>query len=106
MSLVLQLDESDTLLLRHQDGSMDALPVPLDWRKQTAEQWFVDDSGIYWQDDASHTIKVYQWADDTIRGETWQRPWPVAIYSSGQGLGYIVQPRQHDTDIVWLQNRR
>ena len=104
--LVLQLDESDTLLLRHQDGSMDALPVPLDWRKQTAEQWFVDDSGIYWQDDASHTIKVYQWADDTIRGETWQRPWPVAIYSSGQGLGYIVQPRQHDTDIVWLQNRR
>jgi hypothetical protein len=31
---------------------------------------------------------------------------PVAIYSNGNGLGYVVRPRPHDTDIVWLQNRR
>lgn len=105
-ALVLQQNESDSLLLLSADGTVTTLPVLIDWRKQTAEQWFVDDTGIYWQENENRTVNAYSWSDGTIMREAWTSAWPVAIYSGGHGIGYVVRPRPHDTDIVWLQNRR
>lgn len=105
-ALVLQLNNSDTLKLRHADRSLTTLPVQIDWRKQNGEQWFVDDTGIYWQDNDSKTVNSFSWSEQALSQDSWTSAWPVAIYSDGHGIGYVVRPRPHDTDIVWLQNRR
>ncbi|HEY9043907.1 MAG TPA: winged helix-turn-helix domain-containing protein [Rheinheimera sp.] len=105
-ALVLQFSNSDTLLLRSAGGTLTTLPVRIDWRKQTAEQWFVDDTGIYWQDNEHRTVNTYSWSEGALSSDSWTSAWPVAIYSGGHGIGYVVRPRPHDTDIVWLQNRR
>ncbi|QBL08683.1 hypothetical protein E0Z06_03725 [Rheinheimera sp. D18] len=106
-TLVLQFAENNNLMLRHNDGRLAQLPVQINWRQQNAEQWFVDSSGIYWLDQANHRIQAYAWLEGGAQSFALpQSQPPVAIYSKGKGVGYIVQPRLHDTDIVWLKNRR
>ncbi|MBZ9611135.1 winged helix-turn-helix domain-containing protein [Rheinheimera maricola] len=106
-SLLLQFAEDTALSLLSATGQLQQLPVSIDWRKQDAEQWFVDDSGIYWLASDNNSVHSYVWQTaqhNTVALPTGQQA--IAIYSSGNGLGYIVRPRPHDTDIVWLQNRR
>ncbi|HEX5792526.1 MAG TPA: hypothetical protein VFY01_04570, partial [Rheinheimera sp.] len=106
-ALVLQFAADDTLVLRHHDGKLTRLPVQINWHKQTGEQWFVDDTGIYWLDNQQFMLHSYRWTQQFVSSHVWSLPqWPVAIYSNGHGVGYVVRPRPHDTDIVWLQNRR
>jgi len=105
--LVLQFAVDARLQLLTTAGSLQALPVAIDWRELNGEQWFVDDTGIYWLQTAQQIINRYDWQSEQVHQLPWtQQNWPVAIYSNGAGLGYIVRPRPHDTDIIWLQNRR
>jgi hypothetical protein len=81
--------------------------VQIDWHKLDAEQWFVDETGVFWLEDTGVGVLAYLWGSGNMqRQDLPVEHRPVAIYSSGKGLGYVVQPRLHDTDIVWLQNRR
>jgi DNA-binding winged helix-turn-helix (wHTH) protein len=106
-ALVLQFVQNDTLSLLTHDRQLAALPVHINWREVGSEQWFTDGSGIYWLDKQRVVLRAYRWAADVVADYTLpKQQWPVAIYSNGDGLGYIVRPRPHDTDIVWLQNRR
>ncbi|MBU2112984.1 MAG: winged helix-turn-helix domain-containing protein [Gammaproteobacteria bacterium] len=106
-SLLLQLADNLNLHLLEPDGIVTSLPVQLDWRYVKPEQWFSDQSGIYWLTVEGSEVQAYLWREQhitisnlPIEGRA------VAIYSNGAGLGYLVRPRPHDTDIVWLQNRR
>jgi DNA-binding winged helix-turn-helix (wHTH) protein len=106
-ALLLQFAADHHLVLRTTDGTLNRLPVQIDWHTLNAEQWFSDGSGIYWLAPQGAQLQIYQWASavlSTMDLPIEQRP--VAIYSNGNGLGYVVRPRPHDTDIVWLQNRR
>ncbi|CAM3770512.1 winged helix-turn-helix domain-containing protein [Rheinheimera salexigens] len=96
------------LALKNQQAQLiQSLPITIDWRQVTSEQWFVDESGIYWLNPNKQILQSFLWQDQQMRDHTWFQPaWPLAIYSNGNGLGYIVQPRPFDTDIVWLQHRR
>lgn len=106
-SLVLQFAVDNSLAVLRSSGQLEQLPVAINWRQQSAEQWFVDNTGIYWLQHESSSIQSYKWVTDKINGINWpESDWPVAIYSNGNGLGYVVRPRPHDTDIVWLHNRR
>uniref|UniRef100_A0A486XV26 Transcriptional regulatory protein, C-terminal n=1 Tax=Rheinheimera sp. BAL341 TaxID=1708203 RepID=A0A486XV26_9GAMM len=105
--LVLQFAVDTRLQVLTTTGSLKTLPVAIDWRQLNGEQWFVDDTGIYWLNTAEQIINRYDWQSEQVHQLPWtQQNWPVAIYSNGAGLGYIVRPRPHDTDIIWLQNRR
>ena len=105
--LVLQYAASAGLALLTKTGDVKPLPLSLDWRKQSAQQWFVDGSGIYWLTADQLAVQFYRWQDGSINKLTLPDDKPIiAIYSGGEGLGYVVRPRPHDTDIVWLQNRR
>ena len=106
-SLVLQLSDNRNLQLLEADGTVTALPVELDWRHVKPEHWFSDQSGIYWLSAQGTAVKAYLWQERHLTAFNLpieQRA--VAIYSNGAGLGYLVRPRPHDTDIVWLHNRR
>ena len=105
-ALVLQYANKPALGLMQQNGDISELPVAINWRELNAEQWFVDGSGIYWLDKARRVIAGYGWQQQVVPYPWLKALLPEAIYSSGQGLGYVVQPRPYDTDIVWLQNRR
>jgi DNA-binding winged helix-turn-helix (wHTH) protein len=105
--LILQFAADTVLTLLAPDKKLTPLPVQINWHELSAEQWFADKTGIYWLDEQSPTVLSYLWETDNTTKLTLplaQRP--EAIYSNGAGLGYVVQPRPHDTDIVWLQNRR
>ncbi len=104
--LVLQMSgQENVALLRAEQLSI--LPLQLNWRQLTPEQWFSDDSGIYWLDKQQQALKQYSWRSGAVSQQALpQLPLPLAIYSQGNGLGYIVRQRPHDTDIVWLKNRR
>ena len=105
--LILQYANRPELALMQQHGATSALPVAINWRELNAEQWFVDDTGIYWLDKARRAISGYQWSQRSLVQYPWTKALlPEAIYSSGAGVGYVVQPRPYDTDIIWLQNRR
>ena len=104
--LVMQFSRQSGLAL-WQTEQLVSLPVQLNWRQLSSEQWFVDSSGIYWLDKQQHALKYYTWRNQQITQLNWpQSTLPLAIYSSGDGVGYVVRQRPHDTDIVWLQNRR
>lgn len=105
--LLLQLADNLNLHLLEPDGKVTALPVQLDWRYVKPEQWFSDQSGIYWLTVQGNEVKAYLWQEQHVT--TFNLPieeHAVAIYSNGAGLGYLVRPRPYDTDIVWLKNRR
>ncbi len=104
--IVLQFAGQDELALL-QAGKVAALPVRLNWRQLGAEQWFTDSSGLYWLDKHQHALQHYAWQSAAVTKMAWPQPvLPLAIYSNGEGLGYVVRQRPYDTDIVWLQNRR
>lgn len=105
-SLVLQFARHDSLAL-YQQGVVSALPIQLNWRQLNPEQWFADDTGIFWLDHKNRALNVWYWGNTEITTQALSEPqWPVGIYSNGAGLGYVVRPRPIDTDVVWLQNRR
>jgi DNA-binding winged helix-turn-helix (wHTH) protein len=92
---------------QHQVASIHDLAIKIDWRNVTSEQWFVDESGIYWLDPNQQALQAYRWQDQKIYAKTkFNHAWPLAIYSNSNGLGYVVLARPFDTDIVWLQQRR
>lgn len=106
-SLLLQLVDHANLALLDEDlMSITQLPVELEWRNIEPEQWFTDHTGVYWLTDRDQ-VRFYSWHTKTIDNITLPvDEKPLAIYGDGEGLGFIVRPRPHDTDIVWLQNRR
>jgi hypothetical protein len=105
--LVLQFSNSVNLALLTPAQDLITLPVQIDWRSSTGEQWFTDNSGIYWLADNNTTVYRFDWLSQQENALlVMDQEMPVAIYSDGSGLGYIVRQRPYDTDIVWLQNRR
>lgn len=105
--LVLQFSETTNLGLLTMSQDLITLPVQIDWRSSTGEQWFTDNSGIYWLADNNTTVYRFDWLSQQVNALlVMEQEMPVAIYSDGSGLGYIVRQRPYDTDIVWLQNRR
>lgn len=105
--LVLQFANTANLALLTPAQDLITLPVKIDWRISTGEQWFADNSGIYWLADSNTTAYRFDWLSQQINVFlALEQEMPVAIYSDGKGLGYIVRQRPYDTDIVWLQNRR
>jgi DNA-binding winged helix-turn-helix (wHTH) protein len=106
-SVLLQFVQDARVALLSTAGTLTELPIEIDWRRLTAEQWFTDSSGVYWLDASGTALKRYHWHNGLMDTKTLPQPTvPVAIYSGGKGLGYIVYPRPYDSDIVWLQNRR
>jgi DNA-binding winged helix-turn-helix (wHTH) protein len=106
-SLVMQFVQQGRVALLTEEGMLRELPININWRTVGAEQWFTDSSGIYAVAGHGAELQIYRWAQGRIETKQLPKPQrPVAIYSSGEGLGYIVQPRPFDSDIVWLQNRR
>jgi hypothetical protein len=106
-TLLLQLADNHSLHLLEPDGTLTGLPVQLDWRYVKPEQWFSDQSGIYWLTAQGTAVQAYLWqGQQVISFNLPIKESAVAIYSNGAGLGYLVRPRPHDTDIVWLHNRR
>lgn len=104
--LVIQFSRQAGLALL-QAGQVINLPVQLDWRQLSSEQWFADNNGIYWLDEQQHALKYYVWQNRQVMQLNWpDAALPLAIYSHGDGIGFIVRQRPHDTDIVWLKNRR
>jgi hypothetical protein len=104
---VLQFSNSVNLALLTPAQDLITLPVQIDWRSSTGEQWFTDNSGIYWLADNNTTVYRFDWLSQQENALlVMDQEMPVAIYSDGSGLGYIVRQRPYDTDIVWLQNRR
>jgi len=105
-TLLLQFADSPYLVLLDDKEQMIQLPVALNWRRTQPEHWFSDSSGIYWLT-SDNSVSFYNWHTESVatialpEGEK-----AAAIYSDGEGLGFIVRPRPYDTDIVWLQNRR
>ncbi|MGP9800223.1 winged helix-turn-helix domain-containing protein [Rheinheimera sp. NSM] len=105
-ALVVQFADSTALALLTPTQQLLTLPVYIDWHSSSAEQWFSDDSGIYWLGD-NNTIYRFDWlAQQTMPLLSAAPEMLLAIYSNGNGPGYIVRQRPYDTDIVWLQNRR
>ncbi|WP_240223712.1 winged helix-turn-helix domain-containing protein [Rheinheimera hassiensis] len=105
--LVLQFSNTVNLALLTPAQDLITLPVKIDWRSSTGEQWFTDSSGIYWLADNNTTVYRFDWLSQQVNALlVMEQEMPVAIYSDGSGLGYIVRQRPYDTDIVWLQNRR
>ncbi|WP_166837220.1 winged helix-turn-helix domain-containing protein [Rheinheimera pleomorphica] len=106
-NLVVQFAADAELGLFTAAGEVQQLPVRIAWREQDAEQWFVDNSGIYWLTADKRNVLAYRWQPGDVQPLALPEAKPMlAIYSAGDGLGYVVRPRPHDTDIVWLQNRR
>ena len=106
-SLLVQFADRQDLALLSAQGDMQPLPLQINWRTVNSEQWFTDSSGVYYLDATSNVVQHYHWQSGERTTITLpQAARPVAIYSNGAGLGYIVQPRPFDSDIVWLQNRR
>ncbi len=106
-SLLLQLADNLNLHLLAPDGTLTALPVQLDWRYVKPEQWFSDQTGIYWLTAQGTDVQAYLWQEQQVAIFTLPlEKRAIAIYSNGAGLGYLVRPRPHDTDIIWLHNRR
>ncbi|MEH8016081.1 winged helix-turn-helix domain-containing protein [Rheinheimera muenzenbergensis] len=104
--LVLQFSHRNDLAVLH-GGQLSILPAQLNWRQLSPEQWFTDSSGIYWLDTQHDALKYYDWHTQQLTELNWpQSNMPLAIYSGGKGIGFVVRQRPHDTDIVWLQNRR
>ncbi|MDP5151798.1 winged helix-turn-helix domain-containing protein [Rheinheimera baltica] len=104
--VVIQLPGQNQLALLQEERRVD-LPVELNWRQLSPEQWFVDTSGIYWLEPNRAGLGAYLWNKQEVNVSPWlSQQWPEAIYSNGRGIGYVVQSRPYDTDIVWLQNRR
>ncbi|GAB2905865.1 winged helix-turn-helix domain-containing protein [Rheinheimera gaetbuli] len=104
--LIIQFSQQADLALL-QAEQVNRLPVQLDWRQLSSEQWFVDNSGIYWLDGQQRALKSYAWNTQQVTQRSWpDETLPLAIYSGGDGIGFIVRQRPHDTDIVWLKNRR
>lgn len=105
-TLLLQFVDNPYLMLLDDKEQFTQLPIALDWRRVQPEHWFSDSSGIYWLA-SDNSVSVYNWHTELVatialpEGEK-----AAAIYSDGDGLGFIVRPRPYDTDIVWLQNRR
>ena len=105
-TLLLQFVDNPYLMLLDDKEQITQLPVALDWRRVQPEHWFSDSSGVYWLA-SDNRVNFYNWHTELVAtialpdGEK-----AVAIYSNGEGLGFIVRPRPYDTDIVWLQNRR
>lgn len=108
--IVQGVDDGQLTLLSlagHQVQLTQTLPIEIDWRNVTSEQWFVDSSGIYWLNPNQRRLQSYLWQDQIVHDEIgFKETWPLAIYSNGNGLGYLVQARPFDSDIVWLQHRR
>lgn len=105
--LVLQFSDTANLALLTSSQQLISLPVQIDWRSSTGEQWFTDNSGIYWLADNNTAVYRFDWLSQQVNTVlVTEDEMPVAIYSDGNGLGYIVRQRPYDTDIVWLQNRR
>lgn len=106
-SLVLQFADTTNLALFTSAQELINLPVQINWRSSTGEQWFADNSGIYWLADNNTKVYRFDWLSQQVTAVlATEQEMPVAIYSDGNGLGYIVRQRPYDTDIVWLQNRR
>ena len=105
--LVLQFSNSVNLALLTPAQDLITLPVQIDWRSSTGEQWFTDNSGIYWLADNNTAVYRFDWLSQQTMPLLSAAPeMLLAIYSNGNGPGYIVRQRPYDTDIVWLQNRR
>lgn len=105
-ALVVQFADSTALALLTPTQQLLALPVYIDWHNSSAEQWFSDNSGVYWLGD-NNTIYRFDWLSQQTMPLLSAAPeMLLAIYSNGNGPGYIVRQRPYDTDIVWLQNRR
>lgn len=103
--LVLQFSDKTELAILRQ-GELTPLPIAIDWRETSAEQWFTNDKGVYWLDENKHSVNFLAWGSRITEQRHWQLDrWPLAIASDSKGLGYVVLPRPFDTDIVWLQNR-
>ncbi|MGI5308526.1 winged helix-turn-helix domain-containing protein [Rheinheimera sp. WS51] len=108
--LVIQQATDPTLqVISFTDGKVQLvklLPVGLDWRQLTAQQWFTDRSGIYWLNPITKTLDSYLWSSQQVKqAKLPDDTWPLGIYSNENGLGFIVKARPFDTDIVWLQQR-
>ena len=102
----MQFADSTALALLTSTQQLLTLPVYIDWHSSSAGQWFSDNSGIYWLGD-NNTIYRFDWLSQQTMPLLSAAPeMLMAIYSNGNGPGYIVRQRPYDTDIVWLQNRR
>ncbi|MDR6981610.1 DNA-binding winged helix-turn-helix (wHTH) protein [Rheinheimera pacifica] len=105
--LVLQFANTANLALLTSAQELISLPVQIDWRSSSGEQWFTDNTGVYWLADNNTAVYRFDWLSQQVNVLLiTEQEMPVAIYSNGRGLGYIVRQRPYDTDIVWLQNRR
>ncbi|HSG50734.1 MAG TPA: hypothetical protein VLA40_01405, partial [Rheinheimera sp.] len=91
-TLLLQVVDNPYLMLLDDKEQITQLPVALDWRREQPEHWFSDSSGVYWLT-SDNSVSFYNWHTESVatialpEGEK-----AAAIYSDGEGLGFIVRP--------------
>jgi hypothetical protein len=106
--LVLQFYNDSTLALwtAEQPQQLTPLAINLNWHHVMPEQWTSNSEQLLWIDKQQRQLLVYQWHSGVVKGYDWPATaLPLEIHSDAASRVFSVQPRQYDTDIVWLQNR-
>ncbi|KKO48591.1 hypothetical protein VT06_10895 [Arsukibacterium sp. MJ3] len=106
--VVLQFYNNSTLVLwtAEQPQQLTPLAISLNWHHVMPEQWTSNSEQLLWIDKQQRQLLVYYWHSGLVKGYNWPATaLPLEIHSDAANSVFSVQPRQYDTDIVWLQNR-